>query len=303
MRLLLTGANGQLGWELRRSLATLGEVVALCREDCNLAEPKHLPDVIGKVKPDVIVNAAAYTAVDKAEQETELAYTINSKSVGVLAEAARKAQALFIHYSTDYVFDGQKNAPYTEDDLPNPLNVYGHSKLAGDTAIQQAADNYIILRTSWIYAARGHNFVRTLIRLAQERQELEIVADQIGAPTWAHDVADVTSLIILTAVGWQAVGRFQSGLFNVTAAGAVSWYEFAKAILLESAKHGGLLNGRTLPHLHAIPSASYSSPAVRPKNSQLSCDRARRLFAISLPNWKISLARCLAELQPNQEKN
>lgn len=295
MKLLLTGVNGQLGWELRRSLARLGDVVATYRDDCNLAEPQQLPKVISSTKPDIIVNAAAYTAVDKAEQEVELAFIVNGKSVGILAEEARKAGALFIHYSTDYVFDGLKNVPYTEDDLPNPINVYGHSKLAGETAVRQATDDYLILRTSWIYASRRHNFLRTILRVAHERPELEIVADQIGAPTWAHDVADATAVIIQAAIHERANGRFQSGLFNVTASGAVSWHEFAQAIL-ELAKNNGVFCG-DLPHLRAICSEDYLSPAARPKNSRLAGDRVKNRFAISLSDWKLGLTRCFAELQ------
>ena len=296
MRLLITGANGQLGWELRRSLARLGDVVAMHRGGCNLAKPEWLRNVICNTKPDIIVNAAAYTAVDEAEKEAELAFTVNGKSVGVLAEEARKIRALFIHYSTDYVFDGQKNTPYTEDDSPNPINVYGHSKLAGETALRQATDDYIMLRTSWIYASRGRNFVRAILRLAQERPQLEIVADQIGAPTWAHDIADATAIIIRAAIRERASGQFHSGLFNVTASGAVSWHGFAQ-VILELAKRNGIFSGEHLPHLRAIRSEDYSSPAARPKNSRLAGDRVRDRFAVSLADWKLGLGRCLAELQ------
>jgi dTDP-4-dehydrorhamnose reductase len=295
MRLLLTGANGQLGWELRRSLARFGELAAMHRPDCDLAKPEQLSNVVSSTKPDIIVNAAAYTAVDLAETEVALAFTVNSTSVGVLAEEARKIGALIIHYSTDYVFDGRKDAPYTEDDTPNPINVYGHSKFAGEIAVHEATDAYIILRTSWVYASRGRNFLRAILSRARERPELQVVADQIGAPTWAHDIADATADIVQTAVRERATGQFHSGLFNVTASGAVSWHGFAQAIL-ELAKRNGVLCGDSLPHLRAIRSEDYSSPAPRPKNSRLAGDRVKDRFAVSLPDWKLALTHCLAEL-------
>lgn len=296
MRLLVTGAKGQLGWELSHSLTSLGEVIALGRERCDLAQPERLPDIIRGINPDVIVNAAAYTAVDKAEQEEELALTVNGKSVGVLSQEAHRAGALLVHYSTDYVFDGKKNAPYTEEDVPCPINAYGRSKLAGDTAIRELAGAYVILRTSWIYAGRGHNFVRTILRLAHERKELQIVADQVGAPTWARDIADATAVIIQAIVRERAEGRFASGLFNLTASGVASRHGFAQAIL-ELVKSNGLFCGNDLPQLHPIRSEDYPLPAARPKNSRLAGDRVRDQFAVSLPDWKQALALCLAEMQ------
>jgi len=179
MRLMLTGANGQVGWELRRSLTSLGDVIAMDRHGCDLSHLHELPSLITEIKPGIIVNAAGYTAVDKA---------------GVLAEEARRCGALLIHYSTDYVFDGTKDSPYTEDDFPNPINAYGRSKLAGERAVFESADDHLILRTSWVYAARGHNFLRTVLKLAREHDELRMVADQVGAPTWAREIADATAL-------------------------------------------------------------------------------------------------------------
>jgi len=196
MRLLVTGANGQVGWELSRNLKPLGDVVALDRRQCDLSQPELLPTVIRSIKPDVIVNAAAYTTVDKAEQEERLATTVNGTAVGVLADESRKAGILLVHYSTDYVFDGDKPSPYTEQDEPHPINAYGRSKLAGETAMRQAGGAYTVLRTSWVYAGRGRNFVRTILRLAGERDELRIVDDQIGTPTWARSIADATALTL-----------------------------------------------------------------------------------------------------------
>ena len=211
MRLLVTGGNGQVGWELRRSLAAMGDVIALDRKACDLSRPHDLPGLIGKVEPDVIVNAAAYTAVDQAEEEEELATLVNGAAVGVLATEARKRGALLIHYSTDYVFDGTKDSAYTEDDPPNPINAYGRSKLAGERAMIQSAGDYLILRTSWVFAARGRNFLQTILRLARERDELSIVADQIGAPTWARNIADATAVIVQRACRERGEGEFASG--------------------------------------------------------------------------------------------
>ena len=290
MRLLVTGASGQVGWELSRSLLPLGDVIALDRRGCDLSQPELLPSLIRGIKPDIIVNAAAYTAVDKAEQEEQLATTINGTAVGVLAEESRKAGILLVHYSTDYVFDGVKETPYTEEDATHPINAYGRSKLAGETAMRQAGGAYVILRTSWVYAGRGHNFVRTMLRLASERDELRIVGDQIGTPTWAHDIADATAQIIRAIRREQAEDRFASGIFNLTASGATSWYMFARAII-EDARHHGLL--QRVPQLKPITSAEYPTPAARPKNSSLARERLSKRFGIALPDWKPRLSLCI----------
>ena len=296
MRLLVTGARGQVGWKLSRSLMPLGDVVALDRRQCDLSRPELLPSAIRSIKPDVIVNAAAYTAVDKAEREEKLASTINGTAVGVIAEEARKAGILLVHYSTDYVFDGAKQTPYSEEDAPNPINVYGRSKLAGDAAVRQAGGGYVILRTSWVYAGRGHNFLDTILRLASEREELRIVDDQIGAPTWARNIADATALIVRAVCQEQAQGQFASGIFNLAASGETSWYEFAKAILEDATRHT-LLSAQRLPQLKPIPSEEYPLPAVRPKNSRLAGDRISMRFGIALPDWKQGLARCIEEMK------
>lgn len=294
MRLLVTGANGQVGWELSRCMMPLGDVVALDHRRCDLSQPELLPSLIRNIKPDIIVNAAAYTAVDNAEQEEKLATTINGTAVGVLAEESRKASILLVHYSTDYVFDGVKETPYTEEDAPYPINAYGRSKLAGDAALHQAGGAYVILRTSWVYAGRGRNFVRTILRLAGERDELRIVDDQIGTPTWAHDIADTTAQIIRTIRHEQAESRFASGTFNLTASGATSWYGFAAAIL-DDAKRYGLL--QHVPHLKPIPSGEYPTPAARPKNSRLAGERLSKRFGIALPDWKHGLSLCIEEMK------
>lgn len=293
MRLLVTGANGQVGWELRRSLLPIGEVIALDRAGCDLSRPRDLPRIIGELKPDVIVNAAAYTAVDKAEEEEPLATTVNATAVGVIAEEARRAGALLFHYSTDYVFDGTKDAPYTEDDLPSPISAYGRSKLAGDRAIAQSGGNYLILRTSWLYATRRHNFLRTVLRLARERDELRIVTDQIGAPTWAREVADATARIVPLACRERERGDFTSGVFNVTAAGATNWFGFAEAILDQAMSQPSVQ--RTRPKIHPISSLEYPRPAARPKNSRLAGERLRERFGIVLADWKQALALCMQD--------
>jgi dTDP-4-dehydrorhamnose reductase len=293
VRLLVTGANGQVGCELRQSLAPLGEVIALDRAACDLARPAEAARILREATPDIIVNAAAYTAVDRAEQEEELATLINGTAVGEIAETARQLGALLIHYSTDYVFDGRKDAPYAEDDVPHPISAYGRSKLAGERAIAQCGGRYLIVRTSWIYAARGHNFLKTVLRLARERDELRIVEDQIGAPTWARDLAAATA--VMTRQARQEIARddFESGLFHVTGSGATSWFVFAKAVVKQAEQYGLLARkSKIVP----IASSEYPVAATRPKNSRLSGARARHRFQIALPEWEQSLAVCMREL-------
>jgi len=291
VRLLVTGADGQVGWELRRSLVPLGEVIAMDRNACDLSRPQDLPRIVREAQPDIVVNAAAYTAVDKAEEEEALATIINGTAVGVIAEETRKLGALLIHYSTDYVFDGMKDAPYTEDDAQHPINAYGRSKLVGERAVEQGGGNHLILRTSWIYAARGRNFLNTVLRLACERDELRIVADQIGAPTWAHEIADATASIARQARQEVEQGDFKSGTFNATAAGATSWFGFAEAIVTQMALRTGT---QTRPEVHPISSADYPAPAARPKNSRLAGDRVRQRFGIALADWKQGMVRCMS---------
>ena len=293
MRLLVTGANGQIGWELARSLMPLGHVTAMNRDACDLARPEMLPEIVRGARPDVLVNAAGYTAVDKAEREESLATLINATAVGVLAQTARQIGALFVHYSTDYVFDGAKDGPYAEDDPPGPLNAYGRSKLGGEAAIRDAGGDHLILRTSWIYAARGHNFLKTIRRLAREGKALRIVDDQIGAPTWARNVADATAHVIRQARQQQTRGRFRPDILHMTAAGSTSWHGFAQAVLQHASARPP--TSVSAPEVHAIASRDYPTPAIRPKNSVLCCERLRERFELALPDWRVGLASCLAE--------
>lgn len=297
MRLLVTGADGQVGWHLRESLASLGDVVALTRENCDLLQSHSLPGIIEKHKPDVVVNAAAYTAVDQAENEEDVATAINATATGVLASAARAANALFVHYSTDYVFSGSKQGiPYAEDDPPDPVSAYGRSKLAGEIATARASGDFLILRTSWVFSARGRNFVRTILRLAKERDTLSVVNDQNGAPTWAKHIAEATAEIVRKAVLERNTGNFKSGLFHLAASGETTWFDFAKAIL-QQATTEGVLDVRKLPTITPVTSEQYALPARRPKNSRLSLDRIAKRFGIVLPSWQQGLTGCLKEIK------
>jgi dTDP-4-dehydrorhamnose reductase len=291
--ILLTGMNGQVGWELQRTLAPLGRVVALDAEDLDLADARAIRRKVREVQPHIIVNPAAYTAVDKAESEPELAMAINGIAPGVFAEEARALDALLVHYSTDYVFDGRKDGPYVEDDAPNPLGVYGRTKLAGEEAVRAAGCRHLILRTSWVYGARGKNFLLTILKLAKERSELRIVDDQIGAPTWSRTLGEVTAQMLaqLHAPG-RAPSELQKlyGTYHLTSEGAVSWYGFTAEILCQA-------NARPEPALHPIPTRDYPTPAVRPANSRLSCDRLLNTFGLSGGDWQDNLRLCLQELR------
>lgn len=288
MKILLFGKNGQVGWELNRSLQSLGKVVALGRSEADFSNHESLGKLVREIMPDVIVNAAAYTAVDKAEDEEELAAIINGVAVGVLAEEALKQKALLIHYSTDYVFDGEKDGAYVEDDKPNPINIYGCSKLDGEIAIQNSGCDFFIFRTSWVYSSRGNNFLLTVLRLAKERNELNIVADQFGAPTWARLIAQVTSKILgdVSSSDW---GKY-SGLYHLAASGRTSWHGFAQAII-----DSGELNLGSVA-VNKIGSEAYPMPAKRPDNSVLDCSRLSKRFGLSLPDWRESLSLCIEEI-------
>ena len=288
MKILLIGSNGQVGWELARTLLPLGEVVALNREQADLTDLEKLRVTVQTIQPDVIVNAAAYTAVDKAEAERDLAFFINMQAVDVLAQEAKKLKALLIHYSTDYVFDGTKEGIYFENDATNPLNVYGESKLAGEQAIQASGSDYLILRTTWVFAARGNNFVKSILRLAAERDELNIVADQIGAPTWARLIAESTAHIVRQAQQERGAKTFTSGIFNLTSAGETLWHGFAEKIV-ELAQ---------LPcAVKPIPTSDYPTPAKRPANSRLSTEKLTQRFGLTMPTWETTLKLCLEELK------
>lgn len=287
MKILILGANGQVGYELQRSLLPLGEVIALDRTQADLTQLEKLKQILIDLKPDVIVNAAAYTAVDKAEEEQELAMLINGTAPGVIAEAAKQLDALFIHYSTDYVFDGTKTEPYTEKDTPNPINVYGKTKLAGEKAIQQSGCNYFIFRTSWVYAARGNNFAKTMIRIFQEKDELSVVSDQLGVPTSAELIADVTSACLIQAL---QKDTNLSGVYHLAPSGNTSWYGFAQ-YLLEKGKLivDGLSNHSI--DLNPIATSQYPTPAKRPENSLLNTNKISQTFDVFMPPWQVHVDR------------
>ncbi|HEX8692065.1 MAG TPA: dTDP-4-dehydrorhamnose reductase [Longimicrobium sp.] len=285
--ILLLGRGGQVGWELERALAPLGRVVAPPRSQVDLARPEQLRDAVRGCRPRLVVNAAAYTAVDRAEAEPEAAFAANATAPGVLAEEARRAGAFLVHYSTDYVFDGSKRAPYAEGDAPNPLNVYGRSKLEGERAVQAAGGDYLVLRTSWVYGARGSNFLRTVLRLLEERGELRVVADQEGAPTWSRLVAEATAAVVAQG---RSLRPREAGVFHLSAAGSTSWHGFATAI------QRALPAAQRAKRVAAIPSAEYPTPAARPAYSVLDNGRLRRAFGIALPEWDASLRLVLEEL-------
>lgn len=294
MKILLTGSQGQVGWELARTLLPLGEVVAASRDQADLSDLDGLRRSIRAIKPDIIVNTAAYTAVDKAETEQEQAFLINAQAAGVLAEESAICGALLIHYSTDYVFDGRKTGAYLEGDQTNPLNVYGQSKLAGEQAIQASTADFLILRTTWVYAARGNNFVKSILRLAQEREELNIVADQIGAPTWARLIAESTAHVLRQAQQERQQGGFKSGIYNLTSTGETSWHGFAEKII-ELAKQQEGLTIKT-QRVNPIPTSAYPLPATRPANSRLSTQRLQKHYQLALPSWETALQLCMDEI-------
>ena len=306
MKILLTGKNGQVGWELERSLQPLGQVIAFDRTGLDLANPDSIRAAIREIKPDLIVNAAAYTAVDKAESEPELAMAINGIAPGVMAEEAKRLGAAIVHYSTDYVFDGTKTEPYTEDDVPNPINVYGKTKLAGEQAIQAVGVPHLIFRTSWVYGVRGKNFMRTILRLAKERDELRIVDDQLGAPTWCRMIAETTAQALAQHPSLRAHsslfrGGELAGVYHLTAGGQATWYRFAKAILENAASRipadfGLDRRSHVLPQLTPITTDEYPLPAKRPVNSLLSNRRLNTQFGLTLQDWSMSLMLCVDEM-------
>jgi dTDP-4-dehydrorhamnose reductase len=295
MKILLLGANGQVGHELRRSLAPLGEIIATTRngaldgvasEIADFDKPKSLPALIERISPDIVVNAAAYTAVDRAENEREAAFRANAEAPRLVAEACAARGTLLVHYSTDYVFDGNGKRPYREDDPTAPLGVYGASKLAGEQAIANSGCHHLVFRTAWVYGNHGANFMRTMLRLGTERDELRVVADQIGTPTPAALIADVTAQVIADSTP-------TTGIFNLTAEGQTNWHEFAEAIF-EGAHRRGLL--ARLPRVSPITTAEYPTPAKRPAYSRLDTIALRQAFGIALPDWRQGLERVLDEL-------
>jgi dTDP-4-dehydrorhamnose reductase len=295
MKILLLGPNGQVGWELQRSLQPLGQVIALGRQQdalCgDLARPEQLAATVRALRPDVIVNAAAYTAVDKAEKEPELAHAINAQGPGMLAREAAATGAWLVHYSTDYVFDGSGDMPRTEEAPTGPLSVYGRTKLEGEQAVQSSGCKHLLLRTSWVYSARGGNFAKTILRLAGQREELSVVDDQIGAPTGADLIADVTAHLIHR----RAV---ESGVYHLAAAGWTSWHGYAQMVL-EWARARGLALRVGVDSLHAVPSSAYASAAKRPLNSRLSTRRLSAASGLRMPEWQAGVLRMLEETLPN----
>lgn len=285
-KILVTGKNGQVGWELQRALASLGQIIALDSQGMDLSDVDAIRRKVHEVAPDIIVNPAAHTAVDKAESEPDLSMAINGTAAGVLAEEAKKLDALLIHYSTDYVFNGSKTSPYVETDTPDPQSVYGKTKLAGEQAIQAVGGKHLILRTSWVYGVHGGNFVKTILRLAKERGELRIVADQYGAPTWARLLAESTA---------QIIGKYseeKSGVYHLTPGGRTNWHQFAEEIVRLARQYDDALKDKPLT-IHPIATHEYPLPAKRPANSSLSTEKIRKTFGLELPQWDADLAKCV----------
>ncbi|MEA5576904.1 dTDP-4-dehydrorhamnose reductase [Anabaena sp. UHCC 0451] len=291
MKILLTGTTGQVGWELQRTLMTVGDVISLGRNQLDLAKPDTICQIIRDVKPDLIVNPAAYTVVDKAESEPDLAMMINGIAPGIIAEEAKRLGAAMIHYSTDYVFDGTKDTPYLENDRTNPQNIYGKTKLAGEEAIKSVGVNYLILRTSWVYGLHGKNFLLTMQRLAKEREEIRVVDDQIGAPTWSRMIAEITAQIV--SQSQPNPSNFfasKSGLYHLSASGKTSWYGFAKAIFNDDFPN----NERKLQRLIPITTPEYPTPANRPAFSLLDHQKLSHTFGLVMPDWEQVLQLVLA---------
>jgi len=293
MRILITGANGQVGWELRRSMLPVGQVIAPDRTCLDLSDISSICGCVDACRPDIIVNAAAYTAVDRAETEQDLATRVNAEAVGALAEAAKRHAALILHYSTDYVFDGAKSSPYLESDRPAPVSAYGRSKLEGERALAAVGCDYLCLRTSWVYASRGKNFLLTMLKLGAEREELRVVNDQHGSPTWARFIADASSQIATQAIAERANGEFRSEILHLASSGGTTWHGFAQEILRRRRESAADVRVRSLT---AISTAEYPTPARRPRNSRLACDRVMQRYSIVVPAWETCVELCLAEL-------
>jgi dTDP-4-dehydrorhamnose reductase len=296
MKILLFGKDGQVGWELQRSLAPLGEVVALGPEDADFEEPEGLRGCVRRHRPDVIVNAAAYTAVDKAESESARARTINAIAPGVLAQEALHGDAWLVHYSTDYVFDGSGEQPRLETGAAAPLNVYGATKLEGEQLIRQSGCKHLIFRTSWVYGARGNNFAKTMLRLAQERDSLAVVNDQVGAPTGADLIADITAHALRGAMQRPEL----SGLYHLVAAGETSWHGYA-SFVLDYAQRSGMPLKVAPDAVQPVPTSGFPLPAPRPLNSRLDTAKLRQTFDLNLPMWQTGVARMLTEILVSRE--
>jgi dTDP-4-dehydrorhamnose reductase len=299
MKILLFGKNGQVGWELQRSLAPLGELVALGTDSQDLCgdftDPDGIVKTVRTVAPDIIVNAAAYTAVDKAESEPDLSRTINALAPGRLAEEAQRRGAWLVHYSTDYVFDGSGDQPWLETDPVAPLSVYGKTKLEGEAAIRATDCRHLIFRTSWVYAARGANFAKTMLRLAGEKDQLTVINDQIGAPTGADLLADITAHALRVALPRPEV----SGLYHLAAGGHTSWHDYA-GFVIEHARQAGSKIKVAPEAIQPVPTSAFPLPAPRPKNSRLDTGKLRNTFELNLPHWQSGMARMLTEILEKQ---
>ncbi|EKK5172875.1 dTDP-4-dehydrorhamnose reductase [Cronobacter sakazakii] len=292
MNILLFGKNGQVGWELQRALAPLGNLISLdfnSEDYCgDFSNPEGVAETVRRIKPDVIVNAAAHTAVDKAESEREFAQLLNATSVEAIAREAAKINAWLIHYSTDYVFPGTGETPWCESDATAPLNVYGETKLAGEQAVQRFCPNHLIFRTSWVYAGKGNNFAKTMLRLAKERESLSVINDQYGAPTGAELLADCTAHAIRVALTKPDV----AGLYHLVASGVTTWYDFAALVFDQARKAGITLK---LTDLQPVPTSAYPTPACRPQNSRLNTMKFQQQFGLVLPQWDMGVKRMLEE--------
>ena len=285
MKILITGRHGQVSRELQLALGEHAELQVLGQAELDLGDSAAIRSAVRRSRPDLLINAAAHTAVDQAESEPERAFAINATAPGVLAEEAARLGIPLIHYSTDYVFDGRKDSPYDEDDRPNPLGVYGRSKLAGEEAIRAVGGQHLILRTSWVYSLHGRNFLLTMQRLLQEREELRVVADQIGAPTWAGSIAQASAELIHH---WREGRAGSWGTYHLTGQGETSWFGFAEAIAAQLRQQG-----KACARLVPIPTSAYPTPARRPLNSRLDCSRLQREWQVRLPHWHDALLECL----------
>ena len=285
--ILLIGKIGQVGWELRRTLAPLARVTCVDFPEIDLTSGDSIRQWVRDTRPNIVINAAAYTAVDKAESEPDKAMSINGVAPGILAEEAKKLGALMVHYSTDYVFDGSKTTPYVETDSPNPLGAYGRTKLAGDEAVRAAGGAHLIFRLCWVYGARGQNFMLTMMRLARERETLRVVGDQLGCPTWSRMIAEATAQAVKQAVAAQDIGAL-TGTYHLASSGTTSWHGFADAIIKLMPA-----DGKKCARVEAITTAEYPTPTKRPAYSVLSCDKLQRAFGLRLPPWEDSLKQVL----------
>lgn len=294
MKILLTGKDGQVGFELVRALAPLGDVVAIGRADCDLTDGDALRELVRRVAPDLIVNPAAYTAVDRAEAEPEAAFSVNARAPGILGEEARRLNALIVHYSTDYVFDGAGRDPYAETDQPAPQSVYGDTKLAGELAVSTACERHLILRTSWVLGSHGGNFAKTILRLADERERLTVVNDQFGAPTSAALLADLTAHLV-RQYAREGGDSFPYGVYHATASGETSWYDYARFVIEAARAAGKPLRARPEDVL-PVPTAAFPTAAKRPANSRLDTSLFRHTFGLRLPPWQDGVQQVLRHL-------